>query len=183
MSIGFAAAPDGVLVDLDPWRWRLALYLTDLEAVLGPEPSVPDHPLDALAASLEQPPGRPEDPVLARLLPDAVLDDPGAAAEFRRFTHDALLTRKRHDAAVLREHLGGVATVVDVATARSLLGALNDLRLMLGTRLAITEDGTAEAGGDLVAYATYDLLTALQYELVEILAGPRGDEAGAATAP
>ncbi len=32
----------------------------------------------------------PEDPVLARLLPDAYRDDPEAAGEFRRYTEPAL---------------------------------------------------------------------------------------------
>src|SRR5215469_3728115 len=35
-------------------------------------------------------PRLPEDPVLARLLPDAYADDPGAAAEFRRYTESSL---------------------------------------------------------------------------------------------
>ena len=72
--------------------------------------------------------------------------------------------------------------LLDATTSRAVLGALNDLRLMLGTRLAITEEGPAGQTDDLVAYSTYDLLTALQYELVEVLADDRGGggETGAA---
>lgn len=178
MTIAFEAAPSGVRATLHPWAWRLRLYLADLEELLGPEPDVPEHPLDALAAALDEPPERPADPVLARLLPDALLDDPVAAAEFRRFSQDTLLTRKRQDAATLARLLQVDGVLLDGATARSVLGALNDLRLMLGTRLAITEEGPAEVGDDLVAYSTYDLLTALQYELVEVLAGEPGEGGG-----
>jgi hypothetical protein len=183
MSIAFEATPDGVRATLRPWAWRLRLYLVDLEGLLGPEPEVPDHPLDALAATLDEPPERPADPVLARLLPDAVLDDHEAAREFRRFSQDALLTRKRQDAATLLGLLDADDVLLDAVTARSVLGTLNDLRLMLGTRLAITEEGPAEVTDDLVAYSTYDLLTALQYELVEALTPGRGGDEGAAASP
>jgi hypothetical protein len=185
MTFAFEAAADGVHATLHPWAWRLRLYLADLQELLGPEPTVPDHPLDALAATLDEPPERPSDPVLARLLPDAVLDDPAASAEFRRFSQDTLLTRKRQDAATLAGLLDSTEpqTVLDGATARSVLGALNDLRLMLGTRLAITEEGPAEEVDDLVAYSTYDLLTALQYELVEVLTGDRGGGGETVAAP
>lgn len=179
MTIAFAAAPDGVRATLRPWAWRIRLYLLDLEALLGPSPEVPAHPLDALAASLDEPPERPTDPVLARLLPDAVLGDAAAAAEFRRFSQDTLLDRKRRDAATLGRVLDVEDALLDDTTARSVLGALNDLRLMLGTRLAITEDGPAEATDDLVAYGTYDLLTALQYELVDVMTGGGSDRRGA----
>ena len=37
----------------------------------------------------ERPDALPEDPVLARLLPDAYGDDPEAAGEFRRYTERA----------------------------------------------------------------------------------------------
>jgi hypothetical protein len=167
---GFEPAADGVHVDLSPWTWVLQLYLDDLDDVLGPVEQIPDHPLDALAASMADPPERPTDPVRARLLPEAVLDDPEAAAEFRRFSQTTLAQRKRADAAALRAVLGR-PTVVDDQKARQLLGALNDLRLMLGTRLAVTESGAMTGSEDLHAYRTYQLLTYLQGDLVDVLAG------------
>lgn len=178
MNLAFEATPSGVRATLRPWAWRIRLYLADLEELLGPEPEIPEHPLDALAATIDEPPERPADPALARLVPDAVLDDPGAAAEFRRFSQDALLARKRQDAATMSRLLETEDVLLDGATARSVLGALNDLRLMLGTRLVITEEGPAETGDDLVAHSTYDLLTALQYELVEALQGEPDGDAG-----
>jgi hypothetical protein len=131
---------------------------------------VPDHPLDALAAAIDDAPELPSDPVRARLLPDGVLDDPEAAAEFRRFAQTTLLARKHADAAALRT-VAAQPGVVDAGDARSLLGALNDLRLMLGTRLGVTEEGMPEGSEDLQAYQSYGLFTYLQGELVDVLAG------------
>jgi hypothetical protein len=166
---GFEPVADGVHVDLTEWAWVLRLYLDDLEAVLGPTPEVPDDPLEALAASMDDEPERPSDPVRARLLPDAVLDDAEAAREFRRFSEVTLVQRKRDDAAALRAVLDQ-PTEVDAAGARQLLGALNDLRLMLGTRLSVSESGVLAGADDLHSYATYQLLTILQSDLVDILA-------------
>ena len=168
--IGFEAGDDGVHVDLSEWAWVLRLYLDDLDDVLGPPRTLPEDPLEALAASLDEKPERPSDPVRARLLPDAVLDDPEAAAEFRRFSETTLADRKRADAAALRAALDA-PTVVDDQGARRLLGALNDLRLMLGTRLSVTESGVLGGAEDLQSYATYQLLTMLQSDLVDELSG------------
>ncbi len=168
--IGFEAFDDGVHVDLTEWAWVLRLYLDDLDDVLGPPLAMPDDPLEALAASIDDPPERPSDPARARLLPDAVLDDPEAAAEFRRFSQTTLADRKRSDAAALRAALDAPG-VVDDQKARQLLGALNDLRLMLGTRLSVTEGGVLGGAEDLHSYATYQLLTTLQSDLVDVLSG------------
>jgi hypothetical protein len=168
-----AADETSVRVDLEQWAWTINLYLNDLEALLGPAPDLPADPLDALAATLQEAPELPTDPVRARLLPDGVLDDPEAAAEFRRFAQTTLLERKRADARALR--LAAAAPcVVDAAGARSLLGALNDLRLMLGTRLGVTEDGVLAGGEELRAYQSYGLFTFLQGLLVDVLAGEWG---------
>ena len=166
----FEAAGSGVQVDLSHWRWVIEVYLDDLVDLLGSVPDVPDHPLDALAAAIDDAPELPSDPVRARLLPDGVLDDPAAAAEFRRFAQTTLLARKHADAAALRT-VAAQPGVVDAGDARSLLGALNDLRLMLGTRLGVTEEGMPEGSEDLQAYQSYGLFTYLQGELVDVLAG------------
>src|ERR1700688_657476 len=47
--------------------------------------------LEALFAEVETPnPDRPDDPVLARLLPDAYRDDEAKSGEFRKFTESSL---------------------------------------------------------------------------------------------
>src|SRR6266566_7814607 len=66
---------------------------------------------DAELAALEamvQGPGAdrpPEDPVLARLLPDGYRDDPAAAGEFRRYTEPALRSAKHQAAQAMLDTL------------------------------------------------------------------------------
>ncbi|MEU4201241.1 DUF2017 domain-containing protein [Streptomyces sp. NPDC045470] len=161
---GGAAAPlDEVEISI---LRSLAVQLMEL---IGPgeEPAEGDDPLAALFT--EGPSEPPSDPALARLFPDAyggpdeVPDDAthAAAAEFRRYTENDLRTRKREDAlAVVRalDALGPVGGARDTddpagATAsegavlrlkpdesRQWLGALNDLRLAIGTRLEVTDE-------------------------------------------
>ena len=103
---------------------------------------------DPLAALVGMPTGpveRPSDPALARLLPDAYGDDEEAAAEFRRFTEADLRTGKRATASVVLASLApyldrGGKVPLDRAQADAWLMCLNDLRLVLGTRLEVTED-------------------------------------------
>jgi Domain of unknown function (DUF2017) len=118
----------------------------------------------------------PEDPVLARLFPDAYREDEGASAEFRRYTEGGLRAGKRAAAQMVLDTLGeGGRIVLDAEQAQAWLRALNDLRLALGTRLDITEetlermatfdwDDPRNAG-----YAAYDWLTYLQESLVRAL--------------
>ena len=88
------------------------------------------------------PPEAPADPVLARLLPDAYQDDPEAAGEFRKYTESSLREAKKYFAQTLLETLppkgGRVKLTAD--QARDWLRALNDVRLMFGVRLEVTED-------------------------------------------
>ena len=112
---------------------------------------------DPLADLVGLPPAEvdaPEDPALARLFPDAYRTDlpgsavPGAAeaaAEFRRFTQADLATGKRAALQTVLEGLqplldGGGELVLDRDEADAWLGALNDIRLTLGSRLDVTED-------------------------------------------
>ncbi|HEY0542576.1 MAG TPA: DUF2017 domain-containing protein [Actinoallomurus sp.] len=118
----------------------------------------------------------PEDPVLARLFPDAYREDQGASAEFRRYTETGLRDSKRAAAETVLATLDeGEKVYLDAEQAQSWLRALNDLRLALGTRLDITEetleqmrtfdwDDPRNAG-----YAAYDWLTYLQESLVRAL--------------
>lgn len=185
MTAEFAPeGPDGtgVRVDLTQWAWVINIYVDDLEELLGPAPEIPSDPLDALAAAMKDAPELPSDPVRARLLPDGILDDPAAALEFRRFAQTTLLERKRSDASALRR-AAATPGVVDAAGARSLMGALNDLRLMLGTRLGVTEGGVLAGGEYLQAYQSYGLFTYLQGLLVDVLASDRGGPSEGDSAP
>jgi hypothetical protein len=84
----------------------------------------------------------PEDPVLARLLPDAYSDDPEAAAEFRRYTEESLRAAKIETAQMVLATLPptGGEVLLNEAECQSWLRALNDVRLALGVRLGITDE-------------------------------------------
>ena len=142
-------------------------------------PGQPPDPLDDLARLLGQagPATPPDDPVLARLLPDAYQDDSDAAGDFRRFTEQELRNGKAAAArtvlATLPEDGGRVRLTEE--EAQVWLRALNDVRLALGVRLSITEDFEArvqdlDPADPRSAYMwVYDWLTFLQETLVHAL--------------
>jgi Domain of unknown function (DUF2017) len=119
----------------------------------------------------------PEDPVLARLLPDGYRDDAEAAGDFRRYTEQDLRSGKvaaaRTVLATLPEEGGHIQLTAD--DAQAWLRAINDVRLALGVRLSITEDfqermGQLEPDDPRSAYFwVYDWLTYLQETLVRAL--------------
>jgi hypothetical protein len=124
---------------------------------------------------------RPQDPALARLFPDAYPDDPESAAEFRRYTQSDLGAERRRRAslalATLARIPGGGRLTLSEKEALAWLSALNDLRLVLGTRLEITADDQ-DPGKDIgpddprAAYVpVYYYLGYLQETLIEALAG------------
>jgi hypothetical protein len=97
--------------------------------------------LDAMLG-FGEPVSPPEDPVLARLLPDAYRDDPDAAGEFRRYTEQSLRSAKQETARTVLETLPAEGGPVELSgdQAQSWLRALNDVRLTLGVRLGVTEE-------------------------------------------
>jgi hypothetical protein len=104
---------------------------------------------DPLAAMVGLPSGEvhlPDDPVLLRLLPDAYRDDDGAAADFRRYTDAELRATKRGHATVVLETVpeGGGRLDLDRDQCDAWLGALNDMRLALGTSMGVTEETDPE---------------------------------------
>ena len=139
-----------------------------------------DAELAALEAMVQGPGGDepPEDPVLARLLPDGYRDDPAAAGEFRKYTEPALRSAK-HQAAremldTLPEEGGRIQLTQDQAL--SWLKALNDVRLALGVRLGVTEEFEEQWGRlkpddpQWSAFEVYAWLGAVQESLVQALA-------------
>src|SRR5262249_28534830 len=118
-------------------------------------------------------PEPPEDPVLARLLPDAY-EDAEDAAEFRRFTEHDLRHKKLDQLKVLAGSLGGGGAIqLRPEDATAWMVALNDIRLALGTRLEITEDPDDAPADDDPArglYEVYQWLTYLQDSLIDALA-------------
>jgi len=129
------------------------------------------------AAEAAEVPSIPDDPVLARLLPDAYQDDPEAAGEFRKYTESSLREAKKYFAQTLLDTLppsgGRVRLTGD--QARDWMRALNDVRLMFGVRLEVTEDfeeqlaALAPDDPKVAAFEVYGWLGAVQESLVRAL--------------
>jgi hypothetical protein len=114
------------------------------------------------------------DPALIRLLPDAYPDDPDASAEFRRYTTSGLAERKALNAQLVVESLaqqgnGPVEVRLDEAGSSAWLRAITDIRLVIGARLGIVQDGDE---GDIhdeesaLMRAVFDWLAYVQDSLV-----------------
>jgi hypothetical protein len=84
----------------------------------------------------------PDDPVLARLLPDGYSDDAQAAAEFRRYTEETLRSAKVASAHAVLSSLppSGGEVRLSEPECQQWLRALNDVRLALSVRLGITDE-------------------------------------------
>jgi hypothetical protein len=132
--------------------------------------------LEAMVGFTENP-EMPDDPVLARLLPDAYSDDPEASGEFRRYTEQGLRSGKAAAARTVLATLppGGGRIRLSEPEAQAWLRALNDVRLALGVRLGVTDDfdeQVADMGPDdpRSAYVgVYQWLAFLQETLVQAL--------------
>jgi hypothetical protein len=141
----------------------LASLVAELLELLGEDEQEDEQ--DPLAALVGMPTGdgsRPQDPGLARLFPDAYRDEAfdgdtaqveAAAKEFRRYTEaDLRATKQAHASVVLAGLLplreqGGLLEL-DRGEVDAWLGCLNDLRLVLGTRLEVTEDTELDPSAD-----------------------------------
>jgi hypothetical protein len=123
-------------------------------------------------------PDAPEDPVLARLLPDAYQEDPKAAGEFRKYTESSLREAKKYFAQTLLDTLPASGGRVKLTgdQARDWMRALNDVRLTFGVRLEVTEDFEEQLGAldpedpRFAAFEVYGWLGAVQESLVQALA-------------
>ncbi|QKV94726.1 DUF2017 domain-containing protein [Streptomyces sp. NA02950] len=200
MSGRFEPLPDGgAALALDEVEISILRSLAvQLAELIGPgdQPDGAADPLDALFA--EGPSKPPADPALARLFPDAYVapdaelgadeekEAHAASAEFRRYTENDLRARKREDALAMVRDLDALTSgevvrdpvVLELAPegSRQWLGALNDLRLAIGTRLEVTDD---DDGGELLQLPdsdprkpmvmAYFWLGGLQETLVETL--------------
>ncbi|MFI8187240.1 DUF2017 domain-containing protein [Streptomyces sp. NPDC085946] len=154
---GAAVALDDVEISIIR---SLAVQLLEL---IGPGPAE-DAQGDPLAELFAEGPSEPPaDPVLKRLFPDAYTDPEHApasprdaeerraySAEFRRYTENDLRAGKRDNALAVIRSLdalapaaageGGAVLKLSAAESRRWLGALNDLRLAIGSRLDITDE-------------------------------------------
>lgn len=110
-----------------------------------------------------------DDLALRRLFPPAYSDDEEKNEEYSRLMHDDL-RKGRLDALSLLEE----SSAADELTEEQMLGwmgALNDIRLFLGTRLGVTEDLREVDEDDPRApmLAVYGFLSLLQEEIIDAL--------------
>ncbi len=112
------------------------------------------------------------DPSLVRLFPPAYPDDPEQNAEFERLVSDDLMEQKLRSAATMRDTIDAGRLSEDQVLAW--LAAINDLRLVLGVRLEITDETALadfpEADRRAPMFALYAYLTALEDDVVDAVA-------------
>ena len=146
MSSTFSRSHGSAVASFDQAEAELLRHLLEqLLALLDDgDQAVEDDPL-ARAVGIGTSTAPPDDPALARLFPDGYRDDDAASAEFRRYTEGGLREGKRADARVALATLehAGKTQPLDPPTAQSWLRTLTSLRLVLGTRLEVTEETEA----------------------------------------
>lgn len=112
-----------------------------------------------------------DDPARQRLFPEAYPDDEERQSEYRLLAGGELE----------ESHLAALTTLEDTLDADHLnqeqmlawMRALNQVRLIMGIRLNVTEEGDERIGADegrQAAFAVYDYLTWLQGEIIDSLA-------------
>jgi hypothetical protein len=121
------------------------------------------------------------DPAVGRLFPPAYDDDAEANEEYARLMRDDQVALREEALATFERTLEAGRVTEEELTAW--MGAVNDLRLVLGTKLDVTEEmyeqpldeSTPNAG----QLAIYHYLGWLEEQMVEALSGsldPRGTE-------
>lgn len=80
----------------------------------------------------------PNDEMLTRLFPTARPDDAEAEAEYREMVRHDLVSKRLARLDMVAEL--AEATALDHEQLAAWMGAVNDIRLVLGTRLEVTED-------------------------------------------
>jgi hypothetical protein len=106
-----------------------------------------------------------EDPALARLFPPGDTTDPESDRQYRSMVKDDLTAQRLEALQTVERTLD--ATDVDADELAAWLGVVNDLRLVLGTRLEVTEemneDGVPPDDPRAPGFDVYRYLTWLQW--------------------
>ena len=113
-----------------------------------------------------------DDPALRRLFPPAYAAEADAEAEgeYRDLMHQDLLDHRRSSLEVLEATVD--RSEVDADELAAWMGAVNDVRLVLGTRLDVTDDGPNVVPDDdprAPAMALYHYLSMLLEEIIDAL--------------
>ncbi len=172
MAKPFKVKKGNLIARLNGQERRVLEFVCDeLTLILAdptPDPDMPEWAKELGLAGVGESRSTPEDPVLARLLPDAYAD-PERASEFRRLTEASLRATKLAHIAVVREQLRQDPIVI-TDEVRAWLAFLADARLMIGTRLDVSEDDALLPSDD-PEHNLYLYLGYLQQSLVEELMG------------
>jgi hypothetical protein len=114
------------------------------------------------------------DPGVARLFPPAHEDDLLANLEYERVAHDGLLAGRLRNTETLERTAGADSLTEDELLAW--MAVANDLRLLLGTRLELTEETTALDFADdpegRETFQVYGFLSALVGVILEAIPQP-----------
>jgi hypothetical protein len=165
----------------------LAAQLVELLRNEAAAPNGSGDPLEDLF-DFTGPTTAPDDPVLARLFPDAYRGDDEAAGDFRRFTEGTLRDGKARAAGTVIDSLeeaglpaepGDEELTIDVEleaeAAEIWMRSLTDLRLALATRLGVEEGdeeywyGLPDDDPRSQAHHIYEWLGFLQETLIDAL--------------
>lgn len=163
---------------------RFSVSLEGIEAYLFEQEAKIFTDIASDLRAIIETPALGQDPVRERLFPRAYLDPTEETAEmtWAAFSHPELLesrvatlemlikTLERLEPSPLDRDAGEMSIVVlSPEETESWLKGLNDLRLALGTRLNIAEDGQKEESVDPYVHLReiYDWLTFLQQDLLE----------------
>ncbi|HWJ60718.1 MAG TPA: DUF2017 family protein [Acidimicrobiales bacterium] len=121
---------------------------------------------------------QPDHPNLTRLHPPAYLDDQDADAAYQLLAGEELRDSQRRSIDAVIESLGRDRLTEDELWAW--VQSLNGVRLVVGTRLDITEDDhgpslrAAADPEDRSLWVVYDFTTQIQHDVVEALSGSIG---------
>lgn len=139
----FRAGRRGITGHLEqPERELLIKLFGDVVTTLEPQQEPDQDPLAAMLGITEDA-RAPEDPALARLLPQAAAEEE-AAAEFRRFTERGIREEKIGRLRMAAMDCEAPKLQLDDEHARAFAAALNDVRLVLAARLGIRDEQDAE---------------------------------------
>ncbi|MGH9085370.1 MAG: DUF2017 family protein [Acidimicrobiales bacterium] len=114
-----------------------------------------------------------DDPTVRRLFPTAYNEDPERDREYQQLVRDELLEGRLAVLATVEATLAAdELDELDEGELTAWLRALNDVRLVLGTRLDVSEDlrDVDADDPDAPAYAVYEYLGFLLSEVVDALA-------------
>lgn len=103
-----------------------------------------------------------ESPIAKRLFPNAYQNSPEMELDYQQLTHEPLAGHHQANLATFEETLFNTELNEDQALAW--IGALNNMRLILGTALEIDENQSVpdESDPNYEGFVVYDLLTYLQ---------------------